>query len=151
MANVRYSSTSAFDAGTVGVDQLDQARGGPGDRLAVALLDVAAQAEVAVVDVGVVARAELRVDDLGEVVRDEAEVPGEVIGLHLRHFPAGQVGVPAVVKGHVVPDRFRQCVEQVEIRAVVSTSPSRLPLKTIPASADSVPLSSPRENEPCSM
>ena len=143
-----------FDLGlralAVRVQELDQTRGRARDRLPVALLHVAPEVEVAVVDVGVVARPELVVEDLGDVVGDEAHVGGEVSGLHLRQLPAGQVRVPAIVERHVVADRVRERQEQVrdardgldvavevavedEPRLALDACPSRCRARTSPA------------------
>ena len=52
-------------------------------------------------------------EDLRDVIGDESKVAREQVRGQLGHLPAGQVRVPAVVECVVVPDGFRQRLEQV--------------------------------------
>ena len=151
MAKLRYSAISSFVHLPSGWISLIRPARRAHDRLAIALLDVAAEGEVAVVGVGVVPAAQLRVEDLGDVIGDEAHVGREIPRLHLRHLPAGQVGVPAVVERHVVADRVRERAKRWLTRARGLDVAVQVAVENDAAFAVIVPLSSPRENEPCSM
>ncbi len=88
----------------------------PGHRLAhglaVAGVEVGAQGEVVVDDLGEVVLAQLA-ERFGEVVDDEAVVVGEELVPHLRDFPAREIEVQPVDEGHVVADDVGHRREQV--------------------------------------
>ena len=93
-----------------GIQQLQQpGRGAPhGD--GVALVQVAAELEPAVDGVGEVALAHLA-HELGQIVGDQAVLVGEELRAHLRHLPAGDVGVEAIEEGgvdHALRERRQQ-------------------------------------------
>ena len=94
------------------VEDLHQARDGPAHGLSIARVEVGAEREVAVDDLGEVQLPQLP-QRLREVVDDEPVVVGEVLVAHLRHFPPRQVEVQPVDERHVVADHVRQRGEQV--------------------------------------
>lgn len=58
--------------------------------------------------IGKVAIAHSLMEDLGDVIGNKPKMIRKIGGLHFGNCPARQVGVPAVMKGHVVPDGVRQ-------------------------------------------
>src|SRR5687768_12125927 len=73
---------------------------------------MAAQREVTVDDLGEVVIAKFP-QGLGQVVHHEAIVVGEKLDSHLGYFPAGDVEVQSVEKGHVLTNHVRHWHEQV--------------------------------------
>ena len=95
-----------------GIEDLHQTRDGLPDGLAVAGVEVRAQREVAVDDLGEVVLPHLA-ERLGEVVDDEPVVVGEELVPHLRDLPAREIEVQTVDERHVVADDVRHRREQV--------------------------------------
>ena len=96
----------------VRVENLHQTRDGLAHRLAVAGVQVRAQREVPIDDLGEVVLPQLA-ERLGQVVDHEAVVVREELVPHLRDLPAREVEVHAVDEGHVVADDVRHRREEV--------------------------------------
>ena len=94
------------------MDDLDQAGDGAAHGLAVAGVEVGAQAEVGVAELGVVELAQIA-QGLGQVVDHEAVVVREELIAHLGDFPARQVAVQPVDEGHVIADHIGHRREQM--------------------------------------
>lgn len=94
------------------MQDLDEPRHGAPHGLAVAGVQVAAEAEVTIQRLGEVELAQIP-QCFRKVVDHEAVMVRKVVVVHLGHFPAGQVEVQAVDEGHVVANHVGHRREQV--------------------------------------
>ena len=111
-ASSRISASSSCVDLAVRVEDLHQPGDGLAHRLAVAGVEMRAEREVAVDDLGEVVLAQLA-ERLGEVVDDEPVVVGEELVPHLRDLPAREVEVQPIDEGHVVADDVGHRREEV--------------------------------------
>ena len=87
------------------IDQLDQPRYRFANRLHVAGVEVKSQGKMTIYRFSKIMLTQFT-ERLGKVVNHESVMVGEVLDPHLRDFPAGDVEMEAVEKGHILSDHL---------------------------------------------
>ena len=104
----------------MGVENFHKARHRSPHRLPVTRVQVGTEPEVVVDDLGEVVLAQVP-KSLRQIVDDKPVVIGEVLVVHLRHFPAGEVEMEAVDERHVVTNDVRHwCAKRWPVCTITS-------------------------------